>query len=508
MNKKTILLMILDGWGKGRSYPGNAIMKANTPNFDNLMNQYPNTVVKTSGYDVGLPDGQMGNSEVGHLNIGAGRVVYQEYTRITKSMESGEARDNPALNLAFSNAKNNKTKLHLMGLVSDGGVHSHNTHLYYLIKYAKEKGIDDIYVHCFMDGRDVPPTSGAGYVKALQNEMEIIGAGKIATVMGRYYAMDRDNRWERTKLAYDALTKAEAYYYGAPVEGIEKSYDEGTTDEFIKPIVSDKDGIIEKGDSIIFFNFRPDRARQLTRALTDNHFNGFHRQKIPTEFVCLTQYDITFENVNVAYEPQSLENTFGEYISKLGFKQLRLAETEKYAHVTFFFNGGVEKSVEGEDRILIPSPKEATYDLKPEMSAYEVKDTLMQQLKRDFYDVVIVNFANADMVGHTGVIPAAIKAVEAVDACLGEIAAFVIDNGLTMMVTADHGNAEEMINEEDNSVLTQHTTNVVPFILVSPNKNVVFKEDCKLADIAPTILDLMSLKKPVEMTGESMINKY
>ena len=507
MNKKTILLMILDGWGKGRSYPGNAIMKANTPNFDNLMNQYPNTVVKTSGYDVGLPDGQMGNSEVGHLNIGAGRVVYQEYTRITKSMESGEARDNPALNLAFSNAKNNKTKLHLMGLVSDGGVHSHNTHLYYLIKYAKEKGIDDIYVHCFMDGRDVPPTSGAGYVKTLQNEMESIGAGKIATVMGRYYAMDRDNRWERTKLAYDALTKGESNYHGNPIDGIESSYLEGINDEFIKPIISDRNGMIEVGDSIIFFNFRPDRARQLTRALTDDHFIGFERQRIPTEFICLTQYDITMKNVSVAYEPQSLDNTFGEYISQLGLKQLRLAETEKYAHVTFFFNGGVEKSVEGEDRILIPSPQVATYDLKPEMSAYLVKDTMLEQLKRDYYDVIIVNFANADMVGHTGVIPAAIKAVEAVDTCLGEVAAYVIENGLTMMVTADHGNAEEMINEDDNSVLTQHTTNVVPFILVSPDKNLVLKSDCKLADIAPTILDLMALAKPDEMTGETMIKR-
>ncbi|MDP3388033.1 MAG: 2,3-bisphosphoglycerate-independent phosphoglycerate mutase [Eubacteriales bacterium] len=507
MNKKTIVLMILDGWGKGRDYIGNAIARANTPNFNALMSRYPNTLVKTSGYDVGLPDGQMGNSEVGHLNIGAGRVVYQEYTRITKSMESGEAKDNPILNRAFNNALKNNSKLHLMGLVSDGGVHSHNTHLYYLIRYAKEKGIKDIFVHCFLDGRDVPPTSGAGYIKALQNEMAIIGAGKIATVMGRYYAMDRDNRWERTKLAYDALTKAEANYHGKPIDGIENSYLEGINDEFIKPIISDREGMIEEGDSIIFFNFRPDRARQLTRALTDDHFIGFERHKIPTEFVCLTQYDITLKNVSVAYAPQSLDNTLGEYISRLGFKQLRLAETEKYAHVTFFFNGGVEKSVEGEDRILIPSPKVATYDLKPEMSAYIVKDTLLEQLKRDYYDVIIVNFANADMVGHTGVIPAAIKAIEAVDICLGEVAAYVIDNGLAMMVTADHGNAEEMINEEDNSVLTQHTTNAVPFILVSPDKHIALRSGCKLADIAPTILDLMTVGKPDEMTGETMIKR-
>jgi 2,3-bisphosphoglycerate-independent phosphoglycerate mutase len=507
MNKKTIILMILDGWGKGRDYIGNAIMRASTPNFNGLKNMFPNTLVKTSGYDVGLPDGQMGNSEVGHLNIGAGRVVYQEYTRITKSMETGEARDNPILNRAFNNTLKNNSKLHLMGLVSDGGVHSHNTHLYYLIRYAKEKGIEDIYVHCFLDGRDVPPTSGAGYVKALENEMAIIGAGKIATVMGRYYAMDRDNRWERTKLAYDALTKAEAKYHGKPIDGIESSYLEGINDEFVKPIISDRNGMVEEGDSIIFFNFRPDRARQLTRALTDDHFIGFDRQRIPTEFICLTQYDITMKNVSVAYEPQSLDNTLGEYISQLGLKQLRLAETEKYAHVTFFFNGGVEKSVEGEDRILIPSPQVATYDLKPEMSAYQVKDTLLEQLKRDYYDVIIVNFANADMVGHTGVIPAAIRAVEAVDTCLGEVAAYVIENGLTMMVTADHGNAEEMINEDDNSVLTQHTTNVVPFILVSPDKNLVLKSDCKLADIAPTILDLMALVKPDEMTGETMIKR-
>lgn len=507
MNKKTIVLMILDGWGKGRDYIGNAIMRASTPNFNGLKNMFPNTLVKTSGYDVGLPNGQMGNSEVGHLNIGAGRVVYQEYTRITKSMETGEARDNPILNNAFNNALKNNSKLHLMGLVSDGGVHSHNTHLYYLIRYAKEKGIKDIYVHCFLDGRDVPPTSGAGYVKALQNEMAIIGAGNIATVMGRYYAMDRDNRWERTKLAYDALTKAEANYHGKPIDGIENSYLEGINDEFIKPIISDRNGMIEEGDSIIFFNFRPDRARQLTRALTDDHFTGFDRQRIPTEFICLTQYDITMKNVSVAYEPQSLDNTFGEYISQLGLKQLRLAETEKYAHVTFFFNGGVEKSVLGEDRILIPSPQVATYDLQPEMSAYQVKDTLLEQLKRDYYDVIIVNFANADMVGHTGVIPAAIKAVEAVDTCLGEVAAYVIENGLTMMVTADHGNAEEMINEDDNSVLTQHTTNVVPFILVSPDKNLELKSDCKLADIAPTILDLMAVIKPDEMTGATMIKR-
>ncbi len=499
--------MILDGWGKGRDYIGNAIMRANTPNFNVLINKYPKTLVKTSGYDVGLPDGQMGNSEVGHLNIGAGRVVYQEYTRITKSMETGEARDNPILNRAFDNALKNNSKLHLMGLVSDGGVHSHNTHLYYLIRYAKEKGVKDIYVHCFMDGRDVPPTSGAGYVKDLQNEMDEIGAGRIATVMGRYYAMDRDNRWERTQLAYEALTKAEGNYYGTPVEGIEQSYLEGIKDEFIKPIISDRNGMIEEDDSIIFFNFRPDRARQLTRALTDDVFNGFERQRIPTEFICLTQYDITLKNVSVAYEPQSLDNTLGEYISRLGFKQLRLAETEKYAHVTFFFNGGVEKSVEGEDRILIPSPKVATYDLKPEMSAYIVKDTLLEQLKRDYYDVIVVNFANADMVGHTGVIPAAIKAIEAVDTCLGEVASYVIEKGMTMMVTADHGNAEEMINEDDNSILTQHTTNVVPFILVSSDQNAALKSDCKLADIAPTILDLMGINKPDEMTGESIIKR-
>lgn len=507
MNKKTIVLMILDGWGKGKDYIGNAIMRASKPNFDTLISRYPNTLVKTSGYDVGLPDGQMGNSEVGHLNIGAGRVVYQEYTRITKSMESGEARDNPILNRAFNNALKNNSKLHLMGLVSDGGVHSHNTHLYHLIRYAKEKGVKDIYVHCFLDGRDVPPTSGASYIKDLQREMDIIGAGRIATVMGRYYAMDRDNRWERTKLAYDALTKAEGNYDGLPVDGVEKSYLEGINDEFVKPIISDRNGMVEEGDSIIFFNFRPDRARQLTRAFTDDYFIGFDRQRILTEFITLTQYDITMLNVSVAYEPQSLDNTFGEYISRLGLKQLRLAETEKYAHVTFFFNGGVEKSVEGEDRLLIPSPKVATYDLKPEMSAYLVKDTLMEQLKRDYYDVIVINFANADMVGHTGVIPAAIKAIEAVDTCLGEVASYVIEKGLTMIVTADHGNAEEMINEDDNSILTQHTTNMVPFILVSPDKNAVLKSDCKLADIAPTILDLMDMIKPDEMTGESMIKK-
>lgn len=495
--------MILDGWGKGRDYDGNAIYRASTPNFDRLVTKYPSTIVKTSGNDVGLPKGQMGNSEVGHMNIGAGRIVYQALTRITKSFETGEIESNEELLSAFDNAIKNNTKLHLMGLVSSGGVHSHNKHLYNLIRFANSKGVKDIYVHCYMDGRDVPPTSGAGFIQELEDEMKEIGAGKIATIMGRYYAMDRDNRWERIQIAYEALTKGEGVHYANPVEGVEASYSNGENDEFIKPIIVTEDGKIENDDSIIFFNFRPDRAREITRAIVDDDFKGFDRDKINTNFVCMTQYDITIKNVSVAFKPQTLVNTFGEYISDKGLKQLRIAETEKYAHVTFFFNGGVEKPNEGEERVLIPSPKVATYDLQPEMSAYEVKDALLEQLKLDIHDVAIINFANPDMVGHTGIMEAAIKAVETVDNCLGEIAEYVVENDMEMLVTADHGNADEMLSD-DKSVLTQHSTNPVPLLLISNRKEAKLKEG-RLADLAPTILELMDIEKPEEMTGESLL---
>jgi 2,3-bisphosphoglycerate-independent phosphoglycerate mutase len=503
MSKKTKILMILDGWGKGKDYEGNAIYKASTPNFDRLERAYPSTYIKTSGNDVGLPQGQMGNSEVGHTNIGAGRIVYQELTRITKSFETGEIEGNEVLLKVFDNAVKKNTKLHLMGLVSNGGVHSHNTHLYNLIKFAKSKGVKDIYVHCYMDGRDVPPTSGADFIKELEDEMKEIGVGKIATVTGRYYAMDRDTRWERVKIAYDALTKGQGVHYADPVEGVEASYAKGENDEFIKPIIVDEDGKIENDDSVVFFNFRPDRAREITRAIVDEDFKGFDREKINTEFVCMTQYDATIKNVSVAFKPQTLVNTFGDYISQKGLKQLRIAETEKYAHVTFFFNGGVEEPYDGEERVLIPSPKVATYDLQPEMSAYKVKDALLEQLKLDVHDVVIINFANADMVGHTGIMEAAIKAVEAVDACLGEIADYVLDHDMEMLVTADHGNADEMLSD-DNSVLTQHSTNVVPLLFVSKRKDKKLKEG-RLADLTPTLLELMDMEQPTEMTGQSLL---
>lgn len=503
MSKKTKILMILDGWGKGKEYEGNAIYRASTPNFDRLSAEYPSTYIKTSGNDVGLPKGQMGNSEVGHTNIGAGRIVYQELTRITKSFETGEIEKNEVLLKAFENAVKHNTKLHLMGLVSNGGVHSHNQHLYRLIRFAKSHGVKDIYVHCYMDGRDVPPTSGAVFIRELEDEIKEIGAGKIATVMGRYYAMDRDTRWERVKIAYDALTKGQGVHYADPVEGVQASYANGENDEFIKPIIAAEDGKIENGDSVVFFNFRPDRAREITRAIVDDDFKGFEREKINTEFVCMTQYDATIKNVSVAFKPQVLENTFGEYISKKGLMQLRIAETEKYAHVTFFFNGGVEEPYNGEERVLIPSPKVATYDLKPEMSAYEVKDALLEQLKLDIHDVVIINFANADMVGHTGIMEAAIKAVEAVDSCVGEIADYVLEHDMEMLVTADHGNADEMLSD-DNAVLTQHSTNEVPLLFITNRKGKSLKEG-RLADLAPTLLELMDMEKPSEMTGESLL---
>jgi len=509
MSKKPIVLAILDGYGKSDLVEGNAVFAAKTPNLDKLTAENPTTVIHASGLDVGLPDGQMGNSEVGHTNIGAGRIVYQELTRITKSISDGDFFENAAFNAACDNCKAKGSALHIMGLLSDGGVHSHNEHMYALIKLAKDKGLDKIYIHCFLDGRDVSPTSGVDFAKALVNKIRDIGAGEIATVMGRYYAMDRDNRWERVVKAYDAMVKGDGEMCDSAVTAIETSYNNDITDEFVVPTVITKDGAptgkIASGDSVIFYNFRPDRAREITRTLVDPEFDGFEREMLDLYFVCMTQYDASMPNVEVAFKPESLENTFGEYISNLGMKQLRIAETEKYAHVTFFFNGGVEKTYEGEDRILVASPKVATYDMKPEMSAYEVTDKLLEALDTNKYDVVILNYANCDMVGHTGVMEAAVAAVEAVDTCVGKIADKVAEMGGIMLITADHGNAEQMIDPVTGDVFTAHSTNVVPLILTGMG-DVKLKKG-RLADLAPTILDIMGVEKPAQMSGESIIEK-
>ncbi len=501
--KKPLILMILDGFGIAGD-KGNAIKAANKPNIDRLFSSNPVTQIGASGMDVGLPDGQMGNSEVGHTNIGAGRVVYQELTRITKSIQDGDFFNNEALCNAIDNAVKNGTALHIMGLLSDGGVHSHNTHLYGILELAKKKGLEKVYVHAFLDGRDVPPSSGKDYVAACVEEMKKIGVGQIATVMGRYYAMDRDNRWERVVKAYSAMVYGEGVKCADPVEAVAISYAEGVTDEFVVPTVIDGAAPISANDSIIFYNFRPDRAREITRTFVDPDFSGFERKKgfFPLTYVCMTQYDATMPNVQVAFKPQSLDNTFGEYISNKGLTQLRIAETEKYAHVTFFFNGGVEKTYENEDRILVASPKVATYDLQPEMSAYEVADKCAEAIKSGKYDVIILNFANCDMVGHTGVFDAAVKAVEAVDACVGKVTDAIAEMGGVSLITADHGNADKMF-EEDGSPFTAHTTNPVPFCVIGYPCQL--REGGKLADIAPTMLQILGLEQPEEMTGKSLI---
>lgn len=510
MTKNLVAIVILDGWGIGKEYEGNAIKKANTPNYRFLMNNYPSTTLVSSGLSVGLPEGQMGNSEVGHLNIGAGRIVYQELTRISKSIENKEFFNKEEFLNAIKNCKKNNSSLHLMGLLSDGGVHSHNQHLYALLKLAKKHNLNDVYIHCFLDGRDVPPKSGKQYLDELEKKLVEIGVGKIATVSGRYYAMDRDKRWERTKLAYDALTIGLGNDAGSALEVVNESYNNDVTDEFVKPhVITNRGkpvGLVNDGDSIIFFNFRPDRARQLTRAFVDKDFEGFQRQKIVnTYYVCMTQYDKTIENIEIAYKPQSYKNTLGEYISSLGKKQIRIAETEKYAHVTFFFNGGVEKPNEGEDRILIPSPKVPTYDLKPEMSAIEVTDEVIKRINSGQYDFLVLNFANPDMVGHTGDINATVKAVETVDLCLGKIVKEILNVNGKVLITADHGNAEEMIDTEKGTKLTAHTTNKVPCIVVGEG-DIKLREGI-LADIAPTLLEMMNLEIPREMTGKSLIVK-
>ena len=506
MAKSPLMLCILDGfgWVPGETY-GNAIVAANTPNLDKLFASYPYTTIGASGMDVGLPDGQMGNSEVGHTNIGAGRIVYQELTRITKAIQDGDFFENEALKAAMTSAKENGKALHLVGLLSNGGVHSHNSHLYGLLEMAKRMGLTEVYVHAIMDGRDVPPDSGKGFVAELEEKMAEIGVGKIATITGRYYAMDRDNRWDRVEKAYAAMVYGEGVH-GTPAEVMANSYAEGVTDEFVVPAVTCEGGRISAGDSVIFFNFRPDRAREITRTFVDDEFTGFERRngRFPVHYVCFTQYDATMPNVDVAFKPQELTNVLGEYLAKCGKTQLRIAETEKYAHVTFFFNGGVEAPFEGEDRALINSPKVATYDLQPEMSAYLVAEECVKRIESGKYDVIILNFANCDMVGHTGVFEAAIKAVEAVDECAGKVIDAVLAAGGKVLLTADHGNADKMYDEDPEHPFTAHTTNPVPF-LVAGAGDVKLRQGGVLADIAPTILKLMELPQPAEMTGKSII---
>ena len=511
MKDKLTMLMILDGFGDNKNKDGNAIKLAKTPNIDKLMKKYPNVDINTSGLAVGLPKGQMGNSEVGHTNIGAGRIVYQELTRITKSIEDGEFFTNPEFIAAIENCKKNNSKLHILGLVSDGGVHSHNRHLYGLLEMAKRRDFEDVYVHCFLDGRDTPPASAESYIIKLQDKMNEKEIGKIASLSGRFYSMDRDKRWERVKKCYDALVNGEGHKAGSSIKAIEDSYQKEVFDEFVEPtlICNGEEPIatIGKNDSVIFFNFRPDRAREITRALVDPKFDAFETKKdLNLYFVCFTSYDETMPNVHIAFNKEQLKNTFGEYISNKGYTQLRIAETEKYAHVTFFFNGGEEKQYEGEDRILVPSPKVETYDLKPEMSAYEVTQKVVEAINSEKYNCIILNYANPDMVGHTGSLSAAIKAVEAVDECVGKVITAIESQKANLIITADHGNAEQMIDYKTGEPHTAHTTNLVPLILISERENVKLREG-KLADIAPTLLELMGLEKPKEMTGESLIEK-
>ena len=513
MSKKPTVLMILDGYGLNETANGNAVAGANTPVMDKLMAECPFVKGNASGMAVGLPEGQMGNSEVGHLNMGAGRIVYQELTRITKEIQDGTFFTNEALVKAVENCKANDSALHAFGLLSDGGVHSHNTHLYGLLEMAKKNGLSKVYVHAFLDGRDTPPASGKDFVIALEEKMAEIGVGEVASVCGRYYAMDRDNNYDRVKCAYDALTKGIGQTAESAADGIQASYDKEETDEFVKPTVIVKDGApvatIQDKDSVVFFNFRPDRAREITRSFCDDDFKGFDREKrLDLTFVCFSDYDPTIPNKLVAFHKISITNTFGEFLAANNLTQARIAETEKYAHVTFFFNGGVEQPNEGEDRILVNSPKDvATYDLKPEMSAYEVCDKLVDAIKSDKYDVIIINFANPDMVGHTGVEEAAVKAVEAVDECVGKAVEALKEVDGTMFICADHGNAEQLVDYETGEPFTAHTTNPVPFILVNYDETYTLKEGGCLADIIPTLIEIMGLTKPVEMTGESLLIK-
>lgn len=509
MSKRPTVLMILDGYGLNENKHGNAVAQANTPVIDRLMEEYPFVHGNASGLDVGLPDGQMGNSEVGHLNMGAGRIVYQDLTKITKAIQNGDFFDNPELLRACQNAKDHDSALHLLGLVSDGGVHSHIGHIYGLLELAKRQGLKKVYVHCFLDGRDTPPASGLEYVQELTDEMKEIGVGEVASVSGRYYAMDRDNRWERVEKAYDAMIKGEGVEAEDAVKAIKVSYENEVTDEFMLPTVIVKDGKpvakIQDNDSVIFFNFRPDRAREITRTLCAEEFDGFERERrIQTTYVCFTEYDVTIPNKTIAFPKTEIRNTLGEHLSKCGLTQARIAETEKYAHVTFFFNGGVEAPNPGEDRILVNSPKVATYDLKPEMSAFEVCDKLVDAIRSKKYDVIIINFANPDMVGHTGIEKAAIQAVEAVDACVGRAVEAIKEVDGQMFICADHGNAEQLIDEKTGEPFTAHTTNQVPFILVNAD-GYDLREGGRLADIAPTLLELMGVVQPEEMSGKSLL---
>ena len=512
MSKKPTVLMILDGYGLNNETKGNAVAMAKTPVMDKLMKEYPFVKGNASGMAVGLPDGQMGNSEVGHLNMGAGRIVYQELTRITKEIQDGTFFENPALLDAVKNCKENGSALHMFGLLSDGGVHSHNTHLYGLLELAKRNGLEKVYVHAFLDGRDTPPASGKEFVEALEAKMKEIGVGKVATVAGRYYAMDRDNNYDRVKIAYDALTKGEGNKGTSAPAAIQASYDNDKTDEFVIPTVIEENGApvatIQDKDSVIFFNFRPDRAREITRAFCDDDFKGFERKRLDTTFVCFSDYDPTIPNKEVAFHKISITNTFGEWLAANNMTQARIAETEKYAHVTFFFNGGVEEPNKGENRILVNSPKDvATYDLKPEMSAYEVCDKLVEAIKSCEYDVIIINFANPDMVGHTGVQEAAVKAVEAVDECVGKAVDALLSVDGTMFICADHGNAEQLVDYETGEPFTAHTTNEVPFILVNYDPAYTLREGGCLADIVPTLIDTMGMEQPAEMTGKSLLIK-
>lgn len=512
MSKKPTVLMILDGFGLNDKHEANAVYEANTPNIDGLMKDYPFVRGNASGLAVGLPDGQMGNSEVGHLNMGAGRIVYQELTRITKEIEDGSFFKNEALLAGMKNAKDNNSSLHLYGLLSDGGVHSHITHLYGLLEMAKREGLEKVYVHCFLDGRDTAPTSGKGFMEALEAKMKEIGVGEIATVSGRYYAMDRDNRWDRVEKAYHAIALGDGNRVNNAVEAVAASYAEDVTDEFVVPTVVEKDGkplaTINDNDTIIFFNFRPDRAREISRTFCMDEFDGFARgARKKVTYVCFTEYDVTIPNKLIAFHKVELNNTFGQFLADHGKTQARIAETEKYAHVTFFFNGGVEEPNKGEERILVNSPKVATYDLKPEMSAYEVCDKLVGAIKSDKYDMIIINFANPDMVGHTGVESAAIKAVEAVDDCVGKAVAALKEVDGTMFLCADHGNAEQLIDYNTKESFTAHTTNPVPFILINYDDSYTLREGGCLADIVPTLIEIMGMEQPVEMTGKSLLVK-
>ena len=508
--KKPVVLMILDGFGLSEETRGNAIAAARTPVIDGLMKEFPFVKGYASGLAVGLPDGQMGNSEVGHLNMGAGRVVYQDLTRITKSIEDGDFFEKEELLEAIENCKSHGSDLHLYGLMSDGGVHSDIRHLYALLKLCRQKELDRVYIHCFMDGRDTSPTSGIEYIRELIKETETIGVGQIASICGRYYAMDRDNRWERVKKAYRSLVFGEGIREEDPILAMQHSYDREITDEFIEPVVIEQDGkplsLIKANDSVIFFNFRPDRAREISRTFCCDDFDGFDRgARFPVCYVCFTDYDKTIPNKSVVFKEEEIVNTFGAYIASHNLRQARIAETEKYAHVTFFFNGGVEQPNPLEDRFLIPSPKVATYDLQPEMSAYEVCDTLTGKIRSGEYDCIIINFANPDMVGHTGIMPAVVKAIETIDSCVGKVVEAIKETDGVLFLCADHGNAEELINLETNEPWTAHTTNPVPFILINGPKGAALRENGKLCDIAPTLLELLGLEQPAEMTGKSLL---